>query len=398
MINSDINNFIEINDDNSLVKKVNEIDWEFSEADTQYLTHNIHRYSGKFIPQIARKAIELITNPHDIILDPYCGSGTTLLEAALTNRKSIGVDLNPLAVLISETKTTVIDSDTLDQYVRNVQEFIEKLIEHSKEDSIFQYDEIERLYHEVETDWRYNDEWFNKWFQKQVLTELIIIHKFINSIEEVRIFNLALTAFSDILRKVSNAHSGYPNVMLDKNAKVKQLPSPIFLKAFLESTSMVRELSRENLEYKPSIVQTDNTKLPIENESIDAIITHPPYIGSIPYAEYGTLSLGWLGHDSKVLDKQLTGGQRQSKYVVERFEEGYKGMLQESFRVLKKNKKMFIMVGNPVVKGEKIDLGLMTKKLCHEVGFKLIVETTRNGINRRANKMGEEFLLFFEKE
>ena len=90
--------------DNSLIEKINSINWEFSDADTQYLTHNIHRYSGKFIPQIAQQAIQLLTDPGDTILDSYMGSGTTLLEAQLSNRNAIGIDLNPLAVLISQVK------------------------------------------------------------------------------------------------------------------------------------------------------------------------------------------------------------------------------------------------------------------------------------------------------
>lgn len=72
-----------------LITSIQSTDWEFTDSDTQYLTHNIHRYSGKFIPQIAGKAIELLTNPQDLILDSYMGSGTTLLEAALRGRNSI---------------------------------------------------------------------------------------------------------------------------------------------------------------------------------------------------------------------------------------------------------------------------------------------------------------------
>ena len=87
-----------------LAEKIQFIDWEFSDADTQYLTHNIHRYSGKFIPQIAQQVIQLLTVPGDTVLDSYMGSGTTLLEAQLSGRNAIGVDLNPLAVLISQVK------------------------------------------------------------------------------------------------------------------------------------------------------------------------------------------------------------------------------------------------------------------------------------------------------
>ena len=57
-----------------LIQAINEMDWEFRNSDTQYLSHNIHRYSGKFIPQIARSTIELLTDSGEIVLDPYLGS------------------------------------------------------------------------------------------------------------------------------------------------------------------------------------------------------------------------------------------------------------------------------------------------------------------------------------
>src|SRR5438094_710260 len=91
-----------------------DLDWEQLTSDTRYLTHGIHRYSGKFIPQIAGQAIELTTAPGDLVLDPYVGSGTTLLESALRGRRSIGVDLNPIACLVARVKVTPVDSEVLD--------------------------------------------------------------------------------------------------------------------------------------------------------------------------------------------------------------------------------------------------------------------------------------------
>ena len=111
----------------ALIKEIQECDWEFSDADTQYLTHNIHRYSGKFIPQIAGKAIELLTMPGDLVLDSYMGSGTTLLEAMLRDRTSIGVDLNPLAILISRVKTTPILPSDIDELFSELIPFVDYL-------------------------------------------------------------------------------------------------------------------------------------------------------------------------------------------------------------------------------------------------------------------------------
>src|SRR3989304_2958664 len=72
--------------------------------DMGYLTHNIHAYTAKLIPQIPRYFIEKYTSREDVVFDPFCGSGTTLLEAMLLARNAIGIDINPLATLISEIK------------------------------------------------------------------------------------------------------------------------------------------------------------------------------------------------------------------------------------------------------------------------------------------------------
>jgi hypothetical protein len=131
--------------------------------------------------------------------------------------------------------------------------------------------------------------------------------------------------------------------------------------------------------------------------SVDAIVSHPPYIGSVPYAEYGLLSLRWFGADDRELDAQLLGGKRRSPDVIDRFRVTFAEILQEAHRVLRHGRSMFLMVGDPVVRGEVVDLAAMTRELAASSGFVEIASSTRRGVNRRANKMAHETLLFFEK-
>ena len=85
--------------------------WSFADKtrkDTAYITHGYHRYPAKFIPQIVSRLTEKYTKRDDLVVDPFGGCGTTLVESKVLGRKSIGVDINPVAVLITKAKITPI--------------------------------------------------------------------------------------------------------------------------------------------------------------------------------------------------------------------------------------------------------------------------------------------------
>ena len=87
------------------------------------LTHNFYRYPARFSPRFARAAIQIFTGPGDLVLDPYVGGGTSLIEALATGRDAIEVDISPLAEFVSRIKTTVFskaDLDRLDAWARQV--------------------------------------------------------------------------------------------------------------------------------------------------------------------------------------------------------------------------------------------------------------------------------------
>jgi site-specific DNA-methyltransferase (cytosine-N4-specific) len=372
-------------------------DWNFAESSTRELTHGIHRYSGKFIPQIARQAIELLTEKGETILDPFCGSGTTLLEAGICGRKAIGTDLNPLAVLVSNVKCTPIPRIELDKLLRSFEEDLAYASAPSMPLFAALEEDNASVFAACKDDPRMEDEWFTKWFDHEGLIKLIYIRQLISRQKGVCQKNLALVAFSDILRRCSHAASGYPNVMYDKRRRPRPDPIPLFLAKLRETVAAISTLNEVCIEETVTAELKAAQQTGLEPNSIDAVITHPPYIGSIPYAEYCAISLKWLGHDPKDLDKSLTGGQRQSKLVLERFLAGYEEMLKESYRVLRPGGTIFLMVGNPLVRGERIDLAKITLELSVKAGYSPLAQTTRQGVNRRANKMGDEDLLFFIK-
>ncbi len=94
--------------------------WDFADLgmkQTQYLTHFFHHWTAKFIPQIPARAIERYARPGDVVLDPFMGCGTTLVEAARLGHDAWGTDINPLAVRIARAKVTPIDRAQLADYL-----------------------------------------------------------------------------------------------------------------------------------------------------------------------------------------------------------------------------------------------------------------------------------------
>jgi hypothetical protein len=373
-----------------LAAKAASVDWDAAEANTRYLTHGIHRYSSKFIPQVARAAIELVSLPGETVLDCFCGSGTTLLEAALIGRRSIGVDLSPLAVLIAKVKTTRMQPAQLLGFAAGIEE---QLRYHAGgQRPLWTSTEV------IDNDLEFDQlgPWAIKWFQDRPRRELLMIYRVATAEPNDNLRNVALVAFSDILRRSSNAHQGYPNLMLDRRRGPIESPIRLFIRRLREVISSIVELSDADLA-PVEVNRGDATALNLEDASVDAVVTHPPYVGSVPYAEYGELSLRWLGHDPRDLDGRLLGGRRQSSDVVQRFEDGLRKTMGEIYRVLLPQRYCFLLVGNPTVRGTVVDLSKMTTESATEAGFRLVGTYSRRALNRRANKMAGETALFFEK-
>jgi len=100
---------VDIRDKDAVLKLLSTINWDFSECDTLYLTHDIHPFPAKFIPQIPAHLISALSLPGELVWDPFGGSGTTALEALLLHRRCVSLDVNPLATLIGECKTLTLN-------------------------------------------------------------------------------------------------------------------------------------------------------------------------------------------------------------------------------------------------------------------------------------------------
>lgn len=161
--------------------------WDFIGENTKEYTHGYHTYPAMMIPQIARALLEEFSDENTkLLFDPYVGSGTSLVEAKLKKINSIGTDLNPLARLISKTKTEKIPINFLMSEIYNYKKnFINSNNYKNTSPKI-------QIFSIIDT-----------WFKENIKIELGYINTFIKNIINQNVKDFFLVAFSETIRKVS---------------------------------------------------------------------------------------------------------------------------------------------------------------------------------------------------
>lgn len=257
--------------------------WSFKEvsrAATSALTHSYHRYPAKFIPQIVDRLIKEHTSEGDLVLDPFGGCGTTLVESKLNGRDSIGFDINPIAKIITQTKITPIEPDILAK---------------AHEQFIFAYDNspVQRINHHTK---------IHYWFDDATLDTLDRLYSAINAITDSASKRFYLCAFSHNLKNSSRWLMKSIKPTIDKNKKI--------IDPFVTYNRHLRQMTNKNTQFfetldksnnlgtTSKVYQLDSTKKwRVSDGTVDLIITSPPYVTSYEYADLHQLSLLWFGSD-----------------------------------------------------------------------------------------------------
>lgn len=280
-------------------------------------THGFHKYPAKFIPQIPQWAINkyLKNQTGKLILEPFCGSGTTLVESALSGNYSIGIDVDPLSALISKVKTTKLDIVKLDLII----EWLKKNIENPPKE-LFNPD-CQTLEH---------------WFTAETINKLSIIRTLISQIvgdfgKEKAIKDIQdflLICFSSIIRRVSNADNESQKTYVS-HTKIKQ-PEEVFTLFFSQLDYFVERITAfsSNSELKPAeiIVSSSTNSLSdlLGNRKADLAITSPPYIKAIDYIYNQMAELFWIG-DLFQMQTQPLQNEKKTHYI------GNKQILKKEF-------------------------------------------------------------------
>lgn len=270
---------------------------------TRYSVHGLHEYKGKFNPQVVRSLFNIYNvKSGDKILDPFCGSGTTLVEAAHDNISANGTDINPLAVFITNAKIDALSISALE-------------ISKSKETFFKNYLTIKSKL--VLDDSAQRIQYLKNWFPIEVLTDIEALKFAAHEVND-SISNIFLVIISNLLRDYSFQEPSDLRIRrrfspLPETPLIHQLKTSIDffvsnLKQFQTSFIPFKSTNRaSNSDIKTS-KQVDAFA---SDNSFDFAITSPPYATALPYIDTQRLSLVWLdlisAKEIKPLESDLIG-------------------------------------------------------------------------------------------
>ncbi|MCX8069630.1 MAG: site-specific DNA-methyltransferase [Thermodesulfovibrionales bacterium] len=381
-------------------KKYYDSSWNFIGANTKKFTHCFHNYPAMMIPQVAQRLILTFCNNAKLLFDPYCGTGTSLLEANLNNTNAIGTDLNPLARLISKAKTTKLDLQVLDLYLKEFTDYMFSIM--------FEVKKINIVVPNIKN--------IDYWFSSSVQEKLALIKKFIDNITDTSVADFFRVAFSETVRESSWTRNGEFKMYRMTEEQIKRFKPDVFalmqnklarnkkgMKDFIEMKSLATS--------KIFDFNTVDKIEHIENESVDIIITSPPYGDSrttVAYGQFSRLANEWLDiENASLLDNKLMGGkikQAKRKFDIDllnltieqiadkdekrasevaTFYHDYNKSINNVAKTLKKGGFACYVVGNRKVKGVTLPTDEITKCFFEFNGFEHIQTIIRDIPNKR---------------
>ncbi|EOT7376552.1 DNA methyltransferase [Enterobacter cloacae] len=289
--------------------------------------HTVAPYIGKMRPEIASWAIETVSKPGDLVYDPFCGSGTVLLEAWLKGRDAIGTDLNPYACLISRAK--------LNPYMpQNIENVLEQL------------DCYDKLAGKIKSSISLDDipEWVKEFYNPETLTDLLAWIKVLKSSKD----DFALACLLSLAHHQRPGFLSYPSSHTVPYLRTKKFPPmefpelyeyrPVFPRLKKKILRVYNSLPSLDFTLSRSVFQQNASSIATARK-VDAIITSPPYMGQLDYARDNRLRLYLMGVENwSDLNKEISPS-------ATRFVEQFSSCLNSWRKNLRHGGKLAIFVG-----------------------------------------------------
>ena len=331
--------------------------------------HRIHPYLGKFIPQLVEWFLTKYFKENDIILDPFMGSGTTLVQGNELKMHTIGVDISEFNCRISKVKTNKYELDKLKNEVieaeNRLTQFSNRLItQDPKQIQIFPEEKLDELKKSLLSD--VNSEYLTTWFAERTLFEMMYYKRLIKEFEYQDLLTVLLSRATRSCRLIPHYDLATPKKPIEpgieywcrKHNKNCRPIEQLLVKIHNYSMDTVRRISQFGglrSDKSISVLQGDSTKINIFNKlknapfgkrKIDGIYTSPPYVGQIDYHDqhiYAYELFGIKRNDEKEIGPKKSGKSIKAK---ENYVNGISAVFSNMNRFLKDDAKIFIVAND----------------------------------------------------
>ena len=373
------------------------VDLSFSDVREYQRTKHVHRlhpYLGKFIPQLVEVFLKKYFKQDQWILDPFSGSGTTLVEANVLDMNSIGVELSVFNTLISKVKTKKYN-------IPKVEEEIKDILQKTKNFSKLLVTNQKILGDTNLPNLKIDSDYFNTWFSERTLKEILFYRSLIENYQNQDILKIILSRATRSARQTPHYDLARPTKPVKERywcIKHKRYCEPInealkFINRYSWDTiARLKEFDTIRTDKEMLIFQGDSRaiKLP-ESYKFDGIFTSPPYVGLIDYHDqhkYAYELFDFKNNDKREIGPMSNG---RSAKARDEYKEGITQVFRNMSAYLKDNAKVFVVVN---------DKDEMYPKIAQESGFVIKDIFHRPVLNRteRDNYKFTESIYYFKKE
>lgn len=389
-----------------LIERIKHSKFDFREYRASHGRYSLHDYPAMLHYLLVKNLIKNFSSEESYIYDPFCGSGVTIVESLRLKRKVIGTDINPLALLIADVRSSNFDIETINTYLEVFQS---------------KFFELQPDIPDVKN--------IDYWFKESVIKDLGRIRSFVKEIENEKVLKFFLVVFSQTARDTSNNRKGEFKRYRLSEEKLKDFNPDVF-KTFLDNAYKYLDILQKDIlpSQKYSLLLKDvREEIPIKN--IDLVITSPPYGDSkttVAYGQFSSFSFDWLkglnpyGDGDLKIDSLCLGGEKVKKQEilpsntlnkilkqienedskraldVYSFFHDYYLSIKQIVKTLSDDAYVCFVVGNRTVKGVQIEMDLITAEFFESFGLTLENIFVREISNKRmpsknspSNKAGQ---------
>lgn len=374
-----------------LAASFHQVDWSFGDSHVQ-APHDIHPYPARYIAEIPAAALGLVPDLPGDVLDPFCGAGTTVVEAVRAGRRATGIDLNPIATLITRAKTHRWDAGD-DRRLEAVAFDLRQAGLKGDQDALAEArDRIPRLDH---------------WFAPESQLVLAGATRYARSIEDDRWRDFVSVAISATIVRLSRQESDTRYAAVDRAPTTEAAVRAIDL-SLSKVAAQLRAFAPSHSGAATVITTGDASAVgEVTPASFAACIFSPPYPNAYEYWLYHKYRMYWLGFDPVDVRSSEWGARPHysggGSSTIETFRSQIRPIMSGVLRALRSGGICVVVVGDSRIKGEMFNNAELFESLASEAGFQILghahrdIRSSRKSFNPANARATDEHVLLFGK-